>query len=120
MSTVIKDNFYIKYKGESDEDLTHGKIYPVETIKVAESYFGLDWPRMYAEFYVSEYSGIFDREVGDPNFVVVREDFWLIQELGSVPEKGQVVEYMGLNFPFYDVESALTLMKLARGVRFAK
>lgn len=120
MSTVIKDNFYIKYKGESDEDLINGQIYPVESIKVAKSYFGLDWPRLYAEFYPSEHSGIFDRGVGDPNFVVVQEDFWLIQELGNIPDKGQIVEYMGTSFPFYNVSSALTLMKLVRSNRFCK
>lgn len=114
MSTVVKDNFYVKYIGQSDEDLTHGEIYPVESIVAEKSYGGAGWPTLYFEFHPKLNLGAFNREVGDKDFVVVQDDFWLIQELGRLPEYGETVSYMGYTFPYSGIDMTLPIMKLFR------
>lgn len=116
MSTVFKDDFYVRYIGETEDDLINNVIYPVETIRAEKSYCGLDWPRMYFEFYPAEHSGVYSREVGHKSFVVVQDDFWVIQEIGFIPEKGQFVSYKGMDFPWLDMDSSIALMRLAYSV----
>jgi hypothetical protein len=113
MSTIVKDDFYVKYLGPTDEDLIKGQIYPIESLKVEKSYFGLGWPAIYFEFYPTLTSGLFDRAVGDENFIVVQADYWVEQELGY-PKDGEVIEYMGCKFPWSGSEFSLPLMKMAR------
>jgi len=111
MSTVIKENLYIKYIGQPEEFLTQNKIYAVENINVQTGYFGLGWPRMFVEFHADN-DGLFDREVGDENFVVVQEGFWVEQELGRYLDAGDIIEYKGSKFPFFDYPTTAIIMKL--------
>lgn len=116
MTTVFKDSFYVRYIGEDDDDLIKNTVYPVESVYIEKSYFGLDWPRMYFEFYPTEQSGSYSREIGDKFFIVVQDDFWVIQELGFIPEKGQFISYKGMDFPWLDMDNSITLMRLAYSI----
>lgn len=120
MGTVMKDNLYIMYQGKDDGHLKNGEIYPVESVKMLSGLFGADWPKVFVEFYPHEYSDLFDIQVGDVEFLVVPEQLWLLQELGRVPELGDVVCYRGLNFPYVDSSLVADLMKNVRRSRFKK
>lgn len=38
------------------------------------------------------------------------------QELGFIPEKGQFISYKGMDFPWLDMDSSITLMRLAYSI----